>query len=100
MEDTIVPLFFNSYFYLRKDPAGVVFECRVWALSPDQYLICVAFFGWQPRRVRHRSIRASERYFTNSFPKIRDALQRGEESELDGIPISVHLLSTYEISYL
>lgn len=106
MEDTIVPLFFNSYLYLPKDPhiRNGFMEILPAMFSNTQsgsYLhtstLAVAFFSVAAWTGQAPLLRASERYFTKALPKIRDALRTNEDSEFDDILVSILLLSTYEV---
>ncbi|KAJ5114837.1 hypothetical protein NUU61_000596 [Penicillium alfredii] len=107
MEDTVVPLLFNSYLYLPKDP---FIRRGFMEILPQIYsntksgshlhltTLAVAFFSVAAWTGQGLFLWASERYFTEALPKIRQALQRDEDSELDEILISILLLSTYEVS--
>ncbi|KAJ5377556.1 uncharacterized protein N7496_004965 [Penicillium cataractarum] len=105
MEDTIVPLFFNSYLYLPKDPHirngfMEILPSMFSNTQPGSYLhtstLAVAFFTVAAWTGQAPLLRASERYFTKALPKIRDALRTNEDSEFDDILVSILLLSTYE----
>ncbi|KAJ6040343.1 hypothetical protein N7444_009248 [Penicillium canescens] len=104
MEDTVVPLFFNSYLYLPKDPhiRNGFMEILPGAFSnakPQSHLyvssLAVAFFSVAAWTGQGSLLRASEQYFTQALPKIRESLQ-DENSDLDSILLSILLLSTYE----
>ncbi|KAJ5118974.1 hypothetical protein N7448_010682 [Penicillium atrosanguineum] len=105
MEDTVVPLFFNSYLYLPKDPHiqngyMEILPSLYSNAETDSYLsistLAVAFFSVAAWTGSEHLLRTSERYFTRALPKIRDALQRNEDGELDSILTAILLLSTYE----
>jgi hypothetical protein len=105
MEDTVVPLFFNSYLYLPKDPLiqNGIMEILPVAFSnakPQSHLhvstLAVAFFSVAAWTGQGSLLRASEQYFTQALPKIRETLQ-DENSDLDSILLSILLLSTYEV---
>jgi hypothetical protein len=94
MEDTIVPLFFNSYLYLPKDPhvRNGFMEILPGMFSNTQngsYLhtstLAVAFFTVAAWTGQAPLLCASERYFTKALPKIRDALRTNDDSEFDDI---------------
>ncbi|KAJ5766776.1 uncharacterized protein N7511_004392 [Penicillium nucicola] len=104
MEDTVVPLFFNSYLYLPKDPhiRNGFMEILPVSFSnakPQSHLyvstLAVAFFSVAAWTGQSCLLRASEQYFTQALPKIRESLQN-ENSDLDSILLSILLLSTYE----
>jgi hypothetical protein len=106
MEDTVVPLFFNSYLYLPKDPHirnGFmdILPVEFSNAKPRSHLyistLAVAFFSVAAWTGQGCLLQASERYFTQALPKIRESLQ-DENSDLDSILLSILLLSTYEVS--
>lgn len=105
MEDTVVPLFFNSYLYQPKDPhiRNGFMEILPVAFSnvkPQSHLyistLAVAFFSVAAWTGQGCLLRASEQYFTQALPKIRESLL-DENSDLDSILLSILLLSTYEV---
>lgn len=106
MEDTVVPLFFNSYLYLPKDPHiqngyMEILPSLYSNSEPNSYLsistLAVAFYSVAAWTGSETLRRTSEQYFTRALPKIRDALQRSEDSELDSILAAILLLGTYEV---
>ncbi|OQD83392.1 hypothetical protein PENANT_c017G00707 [Penicillium antarcticum] len=106
MEDTVVPLFFNSYLYLPKDPHIQNGFMEILPISfsnakPHSHLhvstLAVAFFSVAAWTGQSCLLRASEQYFTQALPKIRESLQ-DENSDFDSILLSILLLSTYEVS--
>jgi hypothetical protein len=106
MEDTVVPLFFNSYLYLPKDPyirSGFmdILPVEFFNAKPRSHLyistLAVAFFSVAAWTGQGCLLQASEQYFTQALPKIRESLQ-DENSDLDSILLSILLLSTYEVS--
>ncbi|KAJ5668345.1 uncharacterized protein N7477_006915 [Penicillium maclennaniae] len=105
MEDIVVPLFFNSYLYLPKDPHVQngymeILPSLYSNTEPDSCLfistLAVAFYSVAAWTGSEPLLRTSEQYFTKALPKIRDALQRNEESELDSTLTAILLLGTYE----
>ena len=58
--------------------------------------LAVAFFSVVAWTGQGSLLRASEQYFTQALPKIRETLQ-DENSDLDSILLSILLLSTYEV---
>ena len=107
MEDWVVPLFFNSYLYLPRDPH---IRDGFMEILPSLYsdaeagshlhisTLAVAFFSVAAWTGQKSLLRTSEQYFTRALPKIRDALQSNEDSELDSTLSSILLLGTYEVS--
>jgi hypothetical protein len=107
MEDTVVPLFFNSYLYLPKDQYirngfMEILPANFSNTKPGSHLhvstLAVAFFSVAAWTGQRSLLRASEQYFTQALSKIREALQKGEENDLDSVLLSTLLLSTYEVS--
>lgn len=109
MEDAVLPLFFNSYLYLPKDPhirngCMEILPSLYSNAEPDSYLaistLAVAFFSVAAWTGSETLSHISEHYFTKALPKIRDALQRNVDSELDNILTAILLLGTYEVSHI
>ncbi|KAJ5594378.1 uncharacterized protein N7459_000586 [Penicillium hispanicum] len=105
MEDTVLPLFFNSYLYLPKDPhirngfmeilPGMFSNARVGSHLHTSTL-AVAFFTVAAWAGQGSLLRASEAYFTGALPKIREALMKDDDTDFETVLISILLLSTYE----
>lgn len=108
LEDTVVPMFFNCYLYLQKDPQirNGFMEILPQTFShtkPNSHLhvstLAIAFFAVAAWTGQASLLRASEQYFTKALPKIREALQNHVDGELDDILMSILLLSTYEVNH-
>lgn len=106
MEDTVVPMFFNSYLYLPKDQYirngfMEILPANFSNTKPGSHLhvstLAVAFFSVAAWTGQRSLLRASEHYFTQALTKIREALQKDEENDLDSVLLSTLLLSTYEV---
>lgn len=107
IEETVLPLFFNSYLYLPKDPhvrnGFIEYLPMVLAnTSPGSHfqasLMAVAFFSVAAWTGQAYLLRASEKYFLGALPKLRDALASDLNSkEHNLVLISILLLSTYEV---
>ncbi|KAJ5820302.1 hypothetical protein N7474_005893 [Penicillium riverlandense] len=105
LEDTVVPMFFNCYLYLPKDPQirngfMEILPQNYSHTKPDSHLhvstLAIAFFSVAAWTGQASLLRASEKYFTKALPKIREALQNTVDGELDDTFLSILLLSTYE----
>lgn len=109
MEDIVVPLFFNSYLYLPKDPH---IRNGFMEILPEMYsnagigshlhtsTLAVAYFTVAAWTGQESLIRASQRYFTQALPKIRETLLSNDDTEYDRILMSILMLSTYEVCFL
>jgi hypothetical protein len=106
LEDTVVPMFFNCYLYLPKDPQirngfMEILPQNYSHTKPNSHLhvstLAIAFFSVAAWTGQASLLRASEQYFNKALPKIREALQNTVDGELDDILISILLLSTYEV---
>ncbi|KAJ5116325.1 hypothetical protein N7456_000673 [Penicillium angulare] len=105
MEDTVVPLFFNSYLYLPKDPhirngfmeilPGLFSNARPGSRLHTSTL-AVAFFTVAAWTGQEPLLRASQRYFIEALPKIRVALLSNDDNEYDNTLMTIMMLSTYE----
>ncbi|KAJ6114943.1 hypothetical protein N7486_000721 [Penicillium sp. IBT 16267x] len=105
MEDIVVPLFFNSYLYLPTDPH---IRNGFMEILPEMYsnagigshlhtsTLAVAYFTVAAWTGQESLIRASQRYFTQALPKIRETLLSNDDTEYDRILMSILMLSTYE----
>ncbi|KAJ5710963.1 hypothetical protein N7488_005119 [Penicillium malachiteum] len=105
MEDTVIPLFFNSYLYLPREPhirngfmeilPGLFSNAR-----PGSYVhtstLAVAFFCVAAWTGQLLLLKAAQRYFTQALPKIRAALLSNGDDEYDSILMSILNMSTYE----
>jgi hypothetical protein len=109
MEDTVVPIFFNSYLYLPKDQFirngfMEILPANFSSTKPGSHLhvstLAVAFYSVAAWTGQRSLFRASEQYFTQALSKIRKALQMDDESDLDSVLLSTLLLSTYEVSII
>lgn len=107
MEDTVIPLFFNPYLYLPKDQyiRNNFMEMLPEKLSSAKSgshlhvsTLAVAFFSVAAWTGQGCLLRESEKYFTQALSRIREALQRNEECDLESLLLSTLLLSTYEVS--
>ncbi|KAJ5288628.1 hypothetical protein N7478_001658 [Penicillium angulare] len=105
MEDTVVPLFFNSYLYLPKDPhiRNGFMEILPELFSnarPGSHLhtstLAVAFFTLAAWTGQEQLLKASQRYFMEALPKIRVALLSNDDNEYNDILMSIMMMSTYE----
>lgn len=107
LEDTIIPLFINSFIYVPKDPQiGSGFL----ELLPQSYsstrsgsplhlaTLAVSFFSVAAWTGKRSLLRSSELFFLKALPKTREALQYGVRDNLEEILMTVLLLSTYEVS--
>lgn len=106
LEDTVIPLFFNSYLYLPKDPH---IRNGFMELLPEMYsnagigsplhtsTLAVAYFTVAAWTGQGSLVRASQQYFTQTLPKIRQTLLSNDDSEYDRILMSILLLSLYEV---
>lgn len=108
LEDTVVPMFFNCYLFLQKDPhirTGFmeILPQNYSHTKPNSHLhvstLAIAFFSVAAWTGQASLLRASEQYFTKALPKIRKALQNNVGGELDDILLSILLLSTYEVNH-
>lgn len=106
MEDTVVPIFFNSYLYLPRDQATrkgfmeilpVNFSNTKTGSHLHASTLAVAFFSVAAWTGKPPLLRAAEHYFTQALSKIREALVKNEHSDLDSVLLSTLLLSTYEV---
>ncbi|KAJ6157704.1 hypothetical protein N7470_005296 [Penicillium chermesinum] len=107
LESNVLPLFFNSYLYLPKDPhvrnGFMEFLPNVYAeAKTDSHLhsatMAVAFFAVAAWTGQSSLLKLSEKYFTKALPKLRDALiSEVINEEYDLILTSILLLSTYEV---
>ena len=106
MEDTVVPLFFNSYLYLPKDAhirnGFMELLPELFSnVSAGSYLhtstLAVAFFTVAAWTGQGSLLHASQRYFTQALPKIRAALRSNNDNEYDSILMSILMMSTYEV---
>lgn len=107
MEDTVIPLFFNPYLYLPKDRYirnnfMEMLPAKLSSAKSGSHLhvstLAVAFFSVAAWTGQGCLLRASEKYFTQALSRIREALQRDEECDLESLLLSTLLLSTYEVS--
>ncbi|KAJ6031398.1 hypothetical protein N7540_002130 [Penicillium herquei] len=105
MEDTVIPLFFNSYLYLPQEPhvRNGFMEILPGLYSnalPGSYVhtstLAVAFFSVAAWTGHAPLLKASQRYFTQALPKIRAALLSNGDDEYDSILMSILNMSTYE----
>ncbi|KAJ5726262.1 uncharacterized protein N7483_007619 [Penicillium malachiteum] len=106
MEDTVIPLFFNSYLYLPQEPhvRNGFMEILPELFSnarPGSYVhtstLAVAFFSVAAWTGHAPLLKAAQRYFTQALPKIRAALLSNDDGEYDSILMSILNMSTYEI---
>lgn len=106
MEDTVVPLFFNSYLYLPKDAhirnGFMELLPELFSnVSAGSYLhtstLAVAFFTVAAWTGQGSLLYAAQRYFTLALPKIRAALRSNNDNEYDSILMSILMMSTYEV---
>ncbi|KAJ5220261.1 hypothetical protein N7468_009465 [Penicillium chermesinum] len=107
LKSNVLPLFFNSYLYLPKDPhvrnGFMEFLPNVYAeAKTDSHLhsatMAVAFFAVAAWTGQSSLLKLSEKYFTKALPKLRDALiSEVINEEYDLILTSILLLSTYEV---
>ena len=107
LEDTIVPLFINSYFYVPRDPQ---ISNGYLDLLPQSYAnarsgshlhlatLAVSSFSVAAWTGQPSLLRLSELFFLRALPKTREALQDSVDSNLDETLMTVLLLSTYEVS--
>lgn len=103
-----MPLWFNSYLYLPKDPHvrnGFIeyLPMVLTKTSPGSHfhdsLMAVAFFSVAAWTGQASLLRASEKYFLQALPKLRDALASDLNIQQHNLVlISILLLSTYEVS--
>ncbi|KAJ5999017.1 hypothetical protein N7451_006827 [Penicillium sp. IBT 35674x] len=105
MEDIVIPLFFNSYLYLPKDPH---IRNGFMEILPEMYsnagigsplhtsTLAVAYFTVAAWTGQGSLVRASQRYFTQTLPKIRQTLLSNDDNEYDRILMSILMLSLYE----
>jgi hypothetical protein len=107
MEDTVVPIFFNSYIYLPRDQHSrkgfmeivpEIFSKTQTGSHLHVSTLAVAFFSVAAWTGNMTFLRAAEQYFTQALSKIRAALLKTEHHDLDSILLSTLLLSTYEVS--
>ncbi|KAJ5738474.1 hypothetical protein N7493_001629 [Penicillium malachiteum] len=105
MEDTVIPLFFNSYLYLPREPhiRNGFMEILPGLFSnalPGSYVhtstLAVAFFSVAAWTGQLPLLKAAQRYFTQALPKIRAALLSNADDEYDSILMSILNMSTYE----
>jgi len=106
MEDTVISLFFNSYLYLPKDPH---IHNGVMEILPEMYsnagigsplhtsTLAVAYFTVAAWTGQGSLVRASQRCFTQTLPKIRQTLLSNDDNEYDRILMSILMLSLYEV---
>lgn len=109
LEDTVVPMFFNCYLFLQKDPQirngfMEILPQNYSQTKPNSHLhlstLAIAFSSVAAWTGQASLFRASEQYFTKALPKIREALQNNDDGTLDEILLSILLLSTYEVNHL
>ncbi|KAJ5632800.1 hypothetical protein N7490_009139 [Penicillium lividum] len=105
MEDTVIPLFFNSYLYLPKDPHirngfMEILPAFYSNASIGSHLhtstLAVAYFTVAAWTGQESLLRASHRYFTQALPKIRETLLSSNDDEYGNLLMSILMLSTYE----
>lgn len=106
MEETVVPLWFNTFLYLPQDPT---FRSGFMEILPGMYsraergshlhlsTLAVGFFSLAAWTGQGSLLRASEQYFIRALPKIREALQSGGGSDVNTTLVSIILLSLYEV---
>ncbi|KAJ5639650.1 uncharacterized protein N7484_007512 [Penicillium longicatenatum] len=105
MEDTVIPLFFNSYLYLPKDPH---IRNGFMEILPEMYsnaaigsplhtsTLAIAYFTVAAWTGQESLIRASQRCFMQTLPKIRATLLSDDDNEYHRILMSILMLSLYE----
>ncbi|RJE21846.1 hypothetical protein PHISCL_05830 [Aspergillus sclerotialis] len=108
LEDTVIPLFINSFLYVPKDPQTTN---GFMDLLPQSYsntkfgshlhlaTLAVSFFSVAAWTGQRSLLRSSELFFLKALPKTREALQYGIRDNLEEILMTVLLLSTYEEFY-
>jgi hypothetical protein len=109
MEDTVIPLFFNSYLYLPKDPH---IRNGFMEILPEMYsnasigsplhtsTLAIAYFTVAAWTGQESLIRASQRCFMQTLPKIRATLLSDDDDEYHRILMSILMLSLYEVFFL
>ena len=109
MEDTVIPLWFNTFLYLPKDPhirhgfmdvlpglysnakSGSHLHLSTLAVG---YFTVAAWTGQGPL------IREAERCFALALPKLRKALYENTAGDFNNLLTSILLLSAYEVGEL
>lgn len=106
MEDTVIPLFFNSYIYLPKDPQ---ISNGFLDLLPQFYsetqagssvhlsLLAVSAFSVAAWTGERNSLQLAEHSFLKALRKTREILQTDIDGNLNEILLTVLLLSLYEV---
>lgn len=106
LEDTVIPLFINSYLYMPKDPQ---INDGFLGLLPQSYsntrpgshlhlaTLAVSFFSVAAWTGQRSLLRSSELFFLKALPRTREALQGEIGQNLNEVLMTILLLSTYEI---
>ncbi|KAJ5930530.1 hypothetical protein N7466_006023 [Penicillium verhagenii] len=105
MEDVVIPLFFNSFLYLPKDPD---IRNGFMEILPEMFskagigshlhtsTLAVAFFTVAAWTGQDSLLRSSQQFFTQALPKIRETLFSNDANEYEDVLMSILMLSTYE----
>lgn len=106
LEDTVIPLFFNSYLYLPKDPhiSNGFLDLLPQFYSETQFgssvhlsLLAVSAFSVAAWTGERNSLQLAELSFLRALRKTREALQTDIDGNLTEILLTVLLLSLYEV---
>lgn len=106
LEDTVIPLFFNSYVYLPKDPQinDSFMNLLPYSYSDARFgspfhfsLLAVSFFSVAAWTGQRDLLRSAEHTFFKALRKTRETIEADVDGNLNELLMTVLLLSLYEV---